>query len=137
MFARIIMTPQHARMLERALAGQETRVVTDQVVSPTRAEDLARAIWGILSVGGTGIFHAAGQGDGTWFEVAAMAFKAAGTRQLLKPTTAAEFAAPARRSPYTALENRRLRELGLPDLPPWRESMARYLGGLLASSPAR
>lgn len=129
--------PFAQRMLERALVGQETRVVTDQVVSPTRAEDLARAIWGILSVGGTGIFHAAGQGDGTWFEVAAMAFKAAGTRQLLKPTTAAEFAAPARRSPYTALENRRLRELGLPDLPPWRESMARYLEGLLASSPAR
>lgn len=129
--------PFAARMVERALAGQETRVVTDQTVSPTFAEDLARAIWGILGCGGTGVFHAAGRGEGTWFEIAAMVFKQAGVRHLLKPTTAAEFGAPARRSPYTALENARLTALRLPDLPPWRDSMERYVEALLARNPAR
>lgn len=119
--------PFPARMMQRALAGEETRVVTDQVVSPTFAEDLARAIWGILDCGGTGVFHAAGRGEATWFEVAALAFQAAGARALLRPTTAAEFGAPARRSPYTALGNARLQALRIPDLPPWRESMAGYL----------
>lgn len=115
------------RMLERARTGQETRVVTDQVVSPTSAEDLARAIWRLLGYGGTGLFHAAGRGEGTWFEVAKIVFKAAAAIEHLKPTTAAEFAAPARRAAYTSLDNVRLRKLGLDDLPPWRESLATYL----------
>jgi dTDP-4-dehydrorhamnose reductase len=115
------------RMLGRALAGEETRVVTDQIISPTWAEDLARAVWGLLDCGGSGVFHAAGSGEGTWFDIAAAAFKAAGARKLLRPTTAAEFGAPAKRAPYTALDNARLRQLGLPDLPPWRQSLDRYL----------
>lgn len=123
------------RMLQRALAGQETRVVTDQVVSPTWAEDLARAIWGLLDCGGSGVFHVGGSGEGTWFDVAAAAFKATGARPLLKPTTAAEFGAAAKRAPYTALDNRRLRELGLPDLPPWQESLDRYLRAQLERAP--
>lgn len=120
------------RMLERALAGQQTRVVSDQVVSPTSAHELARAIWGLLECGGTGVFHAAGSGEGTWFEVAKEVFKAADAIQLLEPTTAAAFAAPAPRAPYTALDNARLRQLGLPDLPPWRRALRAHL---LAAHP--
>lgn len=115
------------RMLERALAGQATRVVTDQVVSPTSAEELARAIWGLLECGGTGVFHAAGRGEGSWFDVAKEVFKAADAIRLLSPTTAAEFGAPAPRADYTALDNARLRKLGVPELPPWRRALHDHL----------
>ncbi len=120
------------RMLQRALAGQKTRVVADQVISPTFAENLARAIWRLLECGGAGLFHAAGRGAGSWFDVACMAFEAVGRRQLLRPTTAQEYGAPAPRANYTALENARLRALGLTDLPPWRQGVREYLERRLA-----
>lgn len=115
------------RMLERALAGEATRVVNDQIVSPTSAVELARAIWGLLECGATGVFHAAGRGEATWFEVAKEVFKAADAIEHLSPTTAAEFGAPARRAAYTALDNQRLRQLGIEDLPPWRRALHAHL----------
>lgn len=115
------------RMLERALAGQATQVVADQYVSPTYAADLARGLWGLIGCGGAGTFHVAGGGAASWFELACVAFEAAGAREHLLPTTAAEFGAPAKRADFTALENARLVALGLPDLPGWRDGVARYL----------
>lgn len=114
-------------MLERARAGLETQVVNDQVVSPTHAEDLARGIWGLLGCGGTGVFHVANRGAISWFDVAALAFEAAGARHLLRPTTAHEFGAPAKRPAFSALDNARLRGLGLDDLPRCSAGLERYL----------
>ncbi len=114
------------RMLERARQGAETRVVNDQVVSPTYAIDLAAAIWELLGCGACGLFHVANTGQATWFEIAEIVFNAVGARRHLGPTTAAEFGAPAKRSDYTALDNAALRELGLHDLPHWRDAMSRY-----------
>ncbi len=114
------------RMLERARQEAETRVVNDQVVSPTYALDLASAIWGLLGCGACGLFHVANQGQATWFEVAEIAFEAVGARRHLGPTTAVEFGAPAKRPDYSALDNAALRQLGLHDLPHWREAMGRY-----------
>jgi len=41
-------------------AGNPVRAVTDQVGNPTLADDLARAIWALISRGHSGIYHAAG-----------------------------------------------------------------------------
>ena len=120
-------TPFLERMLERARAGQATQVVADQFVSPTNAQDLARGLWGLIGCGGTGIFHVAGGGAASWFEVACVAFEAAGAREHLRPTTAAEYKAPAQRADYTALASARMRALGVPDLPGWRDGVARHL----------
>jgi dTDP-4-dehydrorhamnose reductase len=114
------------RMLERAQAKMGTQVVTDQVISPTFAEDLARAIWDLLRCGGTGVFHAANRGEMSWFELAEYVFDKVGTRRFLAPTTAAEHGAPAPRSAYTALDNRRLRRLVGTDMPPIRDALERY-----------
>ena len=114
------------RMLDRARRGLETRVVNDQVVSPTYAVDLALTIWKLLACGASGLFHVANKGQATWFELAEIAFDAVGARRHLGPTTASDFAAPAKRSDYTVLDNAALRDLGLPDLPHWRDAMGRY-----------
>ncbi len=119
-------SPFIERMLERARQGAETRVVNDQVVSPTYTHDLAAAIWSLLACGACGLFHVANKGQATWFEVAEVAFTAVGARRCLRPTTASDFGAPAKRSAYTALDNAALRDLGLSELPHWRDALGRY-----------
>jgi dTDP-4-dehydrorhamnose reductase len=115
------------RMLERARAGLETRVVDDQVVSPTYSIHLAQALWGLLPRPEAGIFHAAGGGQCSRYDLARRVFEAAGCPELLSRTTSLEFGAAARRPAYSALDNERLRSLGLADLPPWERGLEEYL----------
>lgn len=115
------------RMLERALSGQETRIVRDQANCPTRALELAETMWRLLECGGTGVFHVAGRGTASWFEVAAEVFNAAGARKLLSPTLAAEIGAPARRPRNSTLISSRLRDLGIEEHRPWREAIREHL----------
>lgn len=114
------------RMLERALAGEPTQVVTDQVLTPTYADDLADALWRLVDVDGGGLLHLAGSDEGSWFDLAEAVFDLAGRPELLSPTTAAEFGAPAPRAPYSALASERLDEFGLRPLPGWRDGLHRH-----------
>ena len=101
------------RMLQRAWNGEPTRVVDDQVVSPTYAEDLARGLWELADTDAAGLFHMAGRSEASWYDIAERVFAAVDRLDLLTPTTSAEFAAPARRPPYTALTTVRLPDLGI------------------------
>lgn len=119
--------PFVASMLERARAGEATRVVVDQVVSPTHADDLATALWQLLDSEAAGIVHAAGSTPASWYELAERVFEFAGRSDLLSQTTAAEFNAPAPRPAYSALAGTRLPDFGIDPLPGWHEGVERYL----------
>jgi len=125
------LAPFFDRMLARARSGQETRVVDDQVVSPTYAIHLATALWDLLPRPEGGVFHAAGGGQCSWYDLARRSFEAAGCPELLSRTTSEEFGAAARRPSYSALDNTRLRSLGLADLPPWQQGVEEYLAEIL------
>ncbi|MGD8816166.1 MAG: dTDP-4-dehydrorhamnose reductase [Acidobacteriota bacterium] len=114
------------RMLQRALAGEPTRVVVDQVLSPTYNEDLASALWLLADSDAVGLFHLAGGGEASWYDLAEEVFRRAGRLDLLSRTSAAEFAAPAPRASYSALTSVRLDELGIPPLPGWQDGLARH-----------
>lgn len=114
------------RMLQRALDGEPTRVVADQLLTPTYADDLADALWRLVDRDGGGIVHLAGSEEGSWFDLAEAVFALAGRLDLLSETTAAEFGAPAPRAPYSALASERLDELGLGPLPGWRDGLQRH-----------
>jgi len=119
------------RMLERARAGQETRVVDDQVVSATYATHLAAALWDLLPRREAGVFHAAGGGQCSRYDLARRVFEGASCPELLSRTTSEEFGAVARRPSYSALDNTRLRSLGFADLPPWQQGVETYLAEIL------
>jgi dTDP-4-dehydrorhamnose reductase len=114
------------RMLQRALAGEATRVVVDQVLSPTYNEDLAGALWHLVDRDAAGLFHLAGGREASWYDLAEEVFRRAGRLDLLSRTTAAEFAAPAPRAPYSALTSVRNEELGIDPLPGWKDGLARH-----------
>jgi len=117
--------------IEKILAAAKTRpalrVVNDQRGSPTFAFDVAEKMIGLIGVEATGVFHLTNEGECSWFEFAREALREAGVENVeVQPATAAEFGAKAPRPAYWTLDNARLREMGLPPMPHWRDSLTEY-----------
>ena len=113
-------------ILRLAREKPELRVVADQRGSPTHAGDLAEALARIVHTDLSGIVHAVGEGDCTWYEFACAIVSLAGLSTPVLPITTAEANLRAPRPPYTVLANHRLAQRGLV-LPPWRDSLTRFI----------
>jgi dTDP-4-dehydrorhamnose reductase len=110
-----------------ALGGDrdEVDVVADQVGSPTWAAHLAEGLVEVAERrGDVGVFHAAGAGACSWYELAVEIFARSGVRCRVRPTTAERFSRPAPRPAYSVLGSERD---AAPVLPPWQEGVAGYL----------
>ena len=98
----------------------------DQFGNPTYTEDLAGGIRALAEAGAQGVFHLAGTGCASRYELAretlALAIRAART----VPAAASEFPLPAPRPGNSCLDCSKAAELGV-ELPPWRDGLARYL----------
>jgi dTDP-4-dehydrorhamnose reductase len=114
-------------MLKLASEGRAIRVVNDQTCTPTFTQDLARQIARLIETGAFGTYHITNDGECTWYEFACEIFRLAGLRADVQPVTSAEYNAPARRPPYSVLENRGLRTLGIDQMRPWQEALAEYI----------
>ena len=119
-------------MLRLASERDEVSVVTDQVGSPTFAGHLAPALVDMAERADTGIFHAAGAGSCSWYELALEAFELAGVVCRVVPTTAERFARPAPRPAYSVLGSEREHPI---TLPPWQEGVRAHLAALKEVAP--
>lgn len=107
--------------------GPPLRVVADERSRPTFAPDLSEGLLTLLREGVTGCFHLANSGDCTRLELAQEIRSTLNSRRTLLSVTAEAFGAPARRPAYSVLDLSQAEAvLGRP-LPPWRESLRRYL----------
>jgi dTDP-4-dehydrorhamnose reductase len=122
----------------------ELRVVADQHGSPTYAPDLAAALIVMARRLGAapqdpalhGVFHLAGSGHGSWYEVAQATVAdavALGRRAVpVHPITTADYPTPAPRPAWSVLDTAKIaRHYGL-GLPLWRDGVRRCVGRLLA-----
>ena len=114
-------------MLRLATERDEVQVVTDQVGSPTFAGHLAPALVDMAERTDTGIFHGAGAGSCSWYELTLEAYDAAGVACRVLPTTAEQFARPAPRPAYSVLGSEREHPI---TLPPWQEGVRAHLAAL-------
>lgn len=113
---------------EKSGTGQKLRVVDDQIGSPTYAPHLAEAVLSALSQGlEPGLYHMAGSGFCSWFELALEVVELAGLEVGVDAITTAELARPARRPAFSALQTER----PIPVLPHWAEGTAAAVDSLL------
>ncbi|OFW62082.1 MAG: dTDP-4-dehydrorhamnose reductase [Actinobacteria bacterium RBG_16_64_13] len=115
-----------ARVLSWASERSEIRMAADQFGSPTFAEDLARGIRALVATGVQGVFHLAGSGCASRYDVAWETLALAKLNVTVVPVSASEFPSPAPRPANTCLDCTKAAGLGV-DLPPWRDGLARYL----------
>jgi dTDP-4-dehydrorhamnose reductase len=123
-------------MLALAEQRDSLNVVHDQVGSPTSTLALSPALWDLLRLGGRGVFHAACEGQASWFEFASATFELAGVSIAVAPCTTDEFPRPAKRPAYSVLDCARLGDLRGTRLAPWRDALSDFLRaeGRLAGS---
>ncbi len=81
----------------------EVRVVSDQYGSPTYAPHLADAIAKLIATGAYGIYHLAGNGGTSWYELTLKLYQHCGIGTRVKPVSTSEFPRPAVRPRYSVL----------------------------------
>lgn len=103
------------------MAGREVvKVVSDQYGSPTFAPHLARAVSQLGETDAFGIYHMAGTGGASWYELTQALYQALDIQTSVVPIATAQFPRPARRPPYAVLTS--LQD-PLIELPSWEEGV--------------
>ena len=118
-------------MLKLGAERDELRVVDDQVGCPTWTGHLAPALVLLAEGGATGLFHAAGGGRCSWFELARAAIERAGLSCAVTPTTTAEFPRPAPRPAFSVLGTERGNDAIT--LPAWQDGLDAFLAARAAT----
>lgn len=116
-------------MLAQALQhGRESvRVVSDQQGSPTYAPHLAAAIMRLIETGAYGVYHLAGNGGTSWFELTRRLYRLFGVKTEVQPCATSEYPRPATRPRYSILTTIQEPQILLP---PWEEGLAAFAKAL-------
>lgn len=112
------------------LAGRTSvlKVVTDEVGSPTYTIDLARGIIALVEAEAHGLYHLAGAGSCSRFELAEAVIEFAGLASTIEPVLADEFPTRAARPANSTLDCSKAASLGVV-MPPWRDALGRFIAG--------
>lgn len=114
-------------MIQKARNGEEIRVVDDMFMSPTYTKDVARTLKKFLELKPEfGVYHMVNEGFCSWYEFAKAIFKVLEWNVKVKPIKSSELKRLAKRPGFSALRNRKLKELNL-KMRPWREALKDYL----------
>ena len=124
-FLAAILDQASAR--ERGEGSGPLRVVDDQRGRPTYAEDLAAGIRELVAGGATGLFHLAGGGEASWWELARYCLDVAGHEALeVERIQSGDLVVDAPRPSYSVLDCSKAEGQGV-SLRAWREAVSAYL----------
>ena len=121
------------KIMKKILEGENRlKIVDDKFGSPVYAKDLLMGIQKLLSIGaGYGLYHMVnktGRGECSRYDMTVAIkeiLKSPGLR--IEPVSSDEFDLPAPRARSEAIENYRLKKMGLGIMKPWKDALARYL----------
>ena len=122
-------------MTARALKGEESKVVSDQIGSPTNARDLAQGIFSIIEKQTEpGIYHFANRGRCSWFEFAQKIYELSGANSgLVKPIESSQINQKAKRPSRSILDTTKWEDSQLGAIPSWESSLASLLPEIISS----
>ncbi|MBN2247117.1 MAG: dTDP-4-dehydrorhamnose reductase [Coriobacteriia bacterium] len=119
------------KILDLARERDTLSVVTDESGSPTYTVDLARGVLGLVDAGATGLYHLAGTGSCSRYELAAEVLRLAGLERRLIPVTADAFPSKAARPANSVLDCSKAAAIGVV-MPPWQDALGRFIAEAVA-----
>ncbi|MBR5300833.1 MAG: dTDP-4-dehydrorhamnose reductase [Bacteroidales bacterium] len=109
-------------------ASQPTvSVVSDQIGTPTYAQDLADALAGIIEadmLDRTGIYHFTDEGVCSWYDFAKEICDVSGHLCDVHPCRTSDYPSKVRRPYYSVLDKSKVKETFGIDIPHWKDSLA-------------
>jgi dTDP-4-dehydrorhamnose reductase len=117
------------KRIAEARTRQQIAIASEQIVSPTSAEDLAVALWSLLTrtQAQPGVYHLVNEGACSWYEFACKAIELAGLPVTVTPIDrSGRDGAGFRRPLVSALSNCKAKALGVV-LPTWQDALQRYV----------
>lgn len=117
-------------MLRRADEGKKIRVVSDQIVSPTSALELARVVLFLMETDIYGKYHATCESATNWYEFALRIFRLAGRDATVEAISTNEYPTAAKRPMYSILDNKKLREHHGYYMKEWEEALKEYIDSI-------
>ena len=115
------------RLIKRAKTGGTLTVVDDQVGSPTATTEVAKTICKILSKKPEGIFHFAGTGYVSRFEMAKFIFDKLSMDVNLLPCKTSDYPSPAARPLNSRFDCSKIKGLLYEPIESWQDPLERFL----------
>jgi len=114
-------------MIRLAREKGTLRVVADQIMSPTATADIADALIKLLADDvSAGIWNVVNTGSATWYDFARRIVERAGIPASVIPISSSEFPTPAKRPPYSVLDNAKL-SASIGPMRSWQDALDSYL----------
>lgn len=122
-------------MLDLTASKPMLKVVFDQAGTPTYAQDLADALFEIISTGAyegkEGVYHYSNEGVCSWFDFTRMIADIAGNNGCdIQPCHSCEFPSPVTRPSYSVLDKSKFKETFGLRVPYWTDSLKRCIKNL-------
>jgi dTDP-4-dehydrorhamnose reductase len=114
-------------MLKLAKEKPEVKVVDDEILTPTPTSAIAENTLALISQDAYGLYHMTCEGQCSWYEFAKTIWEVLQLKTPLYPTTVSAFSSPVKRPFYSVLENQKLKQLGINQMPDWKDGLIRYL----------
>ncbi|HEX9092984.1 MAG TPA: dTDP-4-dehydrorhamnose reductase [Coriobacteriia bacterium] len=115
-----------AAAAEARTPARPLRVVTDEIGSPTYTVDLATCLLDLAEANAGGVFHVAGAGSCSRYEMAVETLRLAGADTPVEPALSATFPTRATRPANSVLDCGRAAAVGVV-MPEWRDGLARFV----------
>ncbi len=115
------------KIMELASQGRPLSVVTNEIASPTYAEDFVEALIRLLETGRYGVYHLTNQGYASRYHFARHILDCYGFPDYpITPIVGAQYPRPSSPPVYSALNNFMAAQLGI-RLRPWQEAVAAFV----------
>ncbi len=115
------------KTIERKTSEQPSiNVVSDQIGTPTYANDLADAIFWIITNGlldKTGIYNYSNEGVCSWYDFAHAIGRKCGNLCEVRPCSSADFPSPVSRPKYSVLDKSLFKKTFGYEIPHWEDSL--------------
>jgi dTDP-4-dehydrorhamnose reductase len=114
-------------MLKKASENADLKVVSDEFVSPTSTESIAKILPHLVEINLNGIVHLTSEGSCSWYEFAKEIFTYSVLNPSLSEAKSTDFPGKTPRPKYSVLENARLKSIDTMQMPDWKTSLHNYL----------
>ena len=109
-----------------AKENSSIKVVNDQIGNPTNAVDLTHHILKIAAKEEYGIYHCAGNGACSWYDLACKIIEYSGIKTEVIPCTSEEYPSATKRPAYSSLEHMMLRCTVGDEMRNWQDALKSF-----------